>query len=343
MMHLEDSRKIASDGVKHAVHVLDKLTLWAGQNIQATTEERDALLHTEKMASLRQDLEFCERELDRLRSYTRADQETLRQHFQMSQDLTLFRLTMLAAIFLPLSFTTSLFGMNMRNTEEGPGSFSSVTNSTLDNITDSNMRSSAKALVSIIGSSGNVNYDWTVFAGTAVGLLFILPFTLAVGAIMRITVVSAVRYAKYWRALTLLIGGALLLAVMSASILGRFIRRAAFLKSFEPFQQGLTDYYDYSWWDGFSRSTLWLLYSYWAVNGFLLLGLIFLVYQSRSEGKERLFWTAQLLVTAGSFTAEMMIDVWHAFPFMVIPWLWLGIFNAWVRRRWWKALFARWR
>lgn len=341
-MHLEDSRKIASDGVKHAVHVLDKLTVWAGQNIQATTEATDALLHNEKMASLRQDLEFCNQKLGRLRSYTQADQETLRQHFQMSQDLTLFRLTMLAAIFLPLSFTTSLFGMNMGNTEEGPGTFSSVTNSTLDNITDSNLRSSTEALVSIIASSGNVNYDWTVFAGTAIGLLFILPFTLAVGAVMRITVVSVVRYVKYWRALTLLIGGFLLLAVMSASILGFFIRRVVFLKSMEPFLQGLTESYDYAWWEGFSRSTRWLLYSYWAVNGWLLLGLIFLVYLSWSEGKERLFWTTQLLVTAGSFTADMKYVGW-AIPFMIIPWVWLGLFNSWVRRRWWKALFERWR
>lgn len=105
------------------------------------------------------------RELERLRSYNDADQQALRQHFQLSQDLTLFRLTILAAIFLPLSFTTSLFGMNMKNQEEGLEFLSGVTNGTLDSITDADFRNSAQAIVSMIASSGNYNHGWPVFAG----------------------------------------------------------------------------------------------------------------------------------------------------------------------------------
>lgn len=223
MMHLEDSRKVASDGVKHDNRVLDNLDVWAEQNIESGTEARAALLHTDRIAALREDSEFCDRELARLGSYTEADQQTLRQHFQLSKDLTLFRLTLLAAIFLPLSFTTSLFGMNMTNAGDGLGSLLNVTNSTLEQITDTNFRSTAEALVAVISSSGNYNYDWAVFAGTAIGLVFILPLTLAVGAIIRIMVVSMVRYAEYWRALTLVAGGVLLLAVVIISILGQFL------------------------------------------------------------------------------------------------------------------------
>lgn len=341
MMHLEDSRKSASDGVKHAARVLDKLTLLAERNIHATTEARAALLHTEKMASLREDLEFCHRELERLQLYTIDDQATLRQHFQLSQDLTLFRLTILAAIFLPLSFTTSLFGMNMRNTEEGPSTFSVLTNSTLGNITDTNLGNSTEALVSIISSSGNQNYDWSDFAGTAIGLLFILPFTLAIGTVMRTTVVSVVSYVKYWRALTLLIGGVLSLAVMTVSTLGAFLGRVSWTKVIENYERN--GYYGY--WRYVLEFSDRLLIAYWVINGLIFVGLIFLVYQSWGEGKERLFWTTQTLVTAASFTADMLrwYSEGYEFPYMIIPWVWMGLFNAWVRRRCWNAWSARWR
>lgn len=339
-MHLEDSRKIASDGIKHATSVLAKLTAWAEKNMQETTEARAALLHTDKMAALHEDLEFCGRELERLRSYTEADHETLRQHFQLSQEMTLFRLTILAAIFLPLSFTTSLFGMNIKPTEEDPLAFSNVTNSALDNITDTNMRSSAEALASIIASSGNLNFEWKAFAGTAIGLPFILPFTLAVGTIMRTTVVSVLKYVKYWRALTLLIGGHLLMAVMATSILGGFVTRIFQSKYMDAFEADPTGSFEH--WKDVMSSMRYLSYAWVAINSLLLLMLVFLVYQSWSEGKERFFWTTQMLVTALCFTADI-VGTPVKFPFMLIAWAWLGLFNAWVRRRWWKPWFARWR
>lgn len=349
-MHLEDSRKIASDGVKHAISVLNKLAAWTEKNMQERIKARAALLHTDRVAALHEDLEFCARELERLRSYTAADHETLRQHFQLTQEMTLFRLTILAAIFLPLSFTTSFFGMNMKTTDEGPETFSNVTNDMLGNITDTNMRSSAEVLVSIVASSGNLNYEWKVFAGTAIGLLFILPFTLAVGTIMRTTVVSVVRYVKYWRALTLLIGGVLLLAVMAISVLGMFLRRVIISRYDDAMQSVWFDGSDaweneYTYWENILSKMVYLVYTYWAINGLLLLMLIFLVYQSWSERKERFFWTTQMLVTVAFFIADMLgrYDVARRFPFMIIPWVWLGLFNPWVRRRWWKVWFSRWR
>lgn len=341
MMHLEDSRKVASEGVKHANCVLDNLAVWAEQNIELGTEESVALLYTDKITALREDLEFCDRELARLGSYTEADQQTLRQHFQLSQDLTLFRLTLLAAIFLPLSFTNSLFGMNMTNAGEGPGSFSNVTNSTLEQITDTNFRSTAEALVTVISSSGNYNYDWAVFAGTAIGLIFILPLTLALGAIMRIMVVSVVRYAKYWRALTLVAAGVLLLAVVIISILGQFL-----------FQYLAWGGYDEAWlyplylpadWGFYlrhfetARIAFGFLCTYWIINGLLLIMLLFLAYQSWSE--ERFFWTTSLLNTAVFFTVDMIRHS-YPFPYMIFPWLCLGLFNSWARRRWSKIRFA---
>ncbi|KAI3399553.1 hypothetical protein diail_6575 [Diaporthe ilicicola] len=336
MMHLDDSRKIASDGVKHATRVLSALAVWAEQHIQPRAEGRAGLLHTKKMAALQQDLEFCDRELDRLGSYTEADQETLRRHFQLSQDLTLFRLTLLAAIFLPLSFTTSLFGMNMRNTAEGPSTFSNVTNDLLGNITDVNLRNSAEAIVSIVASSGNLNYDWAIFAGTAIGLLFILPFTLAVGTIMRTTVVSVVRYVKYWRALTLLVGGLFLLVVMTFSIFGGVLDQWTYDLWYSEDADDSLD------WGLVDHISIIGIITYWISNGLLLLVLIFLVYESWRERKERLFWTTQLLLTAICFTVDMVVFPYPFVP-MIIPWVWLGLLNPWVRRRWRKARFSKWR
>lgn len=200
-------------------------------------------------------------------------------------------------------------------------------------VRDRSMRSSAEALVSIVASCGNLNQDWIVFAGTAIGLLFILPFTLAVGTIMRTTVVSVVRYVKYWRVLTLLIGGVLLLAAMATSILGLFLRRVFYSKYLDAILAGDPDRWEEEMdrWKDFLNS--------------LFLMLIFLVYQSWSKRKERFFWTTQMLVTAACFTVDMLGTHarGHDFPNMIIPWVWLGLFNAWVRRRWWKAWFTRWR
>lgn len=198
--------------------------------------------------------------------------------------------------------------MNMRSQPEGLEFLSNVTNSTLDLIPDMDLRNSSQAIASMIASSGNYQYEWPVFAGTATGLLSILPFTLAVGSIMRVTVVSVVRYAKYWRAVTLLGGGFFLLAFLTTSIVGYMI----------PY----------------------LIYGYWGANGVVLLTLLYLVYQSWSEGKGRFFWTTQLVITAICFPLDML---GLGFFLMIIPWLWLGLFNAWVRQWWWAALFARWR
>lgn len=199
-------------------------------------------------------------------------------------------------------------------------------------VRDRNMRSSAEALVSIVASSGNLNYDWTVFAGTAIGLLLILPFTLAMGTTMRTTVVSVVRYVKYRRVLTLLIGGVLLLAVMATSILGLFLRRVFYSKYLDTIFAGDPERWEEEWdrWKDFLNSLDYFVYASWATNGLLFLMVIFLVYQSWSERKERFFWTTQMLVTAACFTVDMLgaHARGHDFPYMIIPWVWLGLFNA---------------
>lgn len=111
-MHLEDCRQVGHNGVKHGLEVLKMLSLWAEQchRLPANTP---GPAFRDPFATVREDLEFEDKEFLRLEIQIGEDLKVLRSHFQLAQDLTLFRLTILAAIFLPLSFATSLFGMNM--------------------------------------------------------------------------------------------------------------------------------------------------------------------------------------------------------------------------------------
>lgn len=216
------------------------------------------------------------------------------------------------------------------------GFLSEVTNSTLHNITDTNFRNSAGAIASIIASSGNYNYDWGVFAGTAIGLLFILPFTMAVGTMMRTTVVSVVRYINNWRALTLLIAGHFLLAVVATSALGAFLSRVFWVR----FLDELSDPWD-GWWVEYGQSHRWT--SNWGGLGdyegygswLFLIGLpkacCFVGAKERSVSSGQHNYSSQSLC----FTIDFMLSTYPLFPFMIIPWIWLGVFNACVRRHWW--------
>jgi hypothetical protein len=74
-----------------------------------------------------------------------------------------FFLTILAAVYLPLFFVTSLFGMNMNTTTpEGRVDFSEFTNSTLAHL-PGNLANSTEALISTISASGFLTWGWKTF------------------------------------------------------------------------------------------------------------------------------------------------------------------------------------
>ncbi|KAI1149708.1 hypothetical protein F4825DRAFT_453171 [Nemania diffusa] len=214
LLHLEDRRKAAKSGVAHALEVLPVFVLWARQ--------QGAIEAKEKADALKEDLEFLDQELLKLQVDIEGDQETLRQHFQLEQDLRLFRLTVLAAVFLPLSFTTSLFGMNISTISDneidanGTAYFSEWTNATVDSLAP-DIQNSTKALVSMIQQSSNLSFSWQTFAITAVSLLFTLPLALFVGAIIRGFILSAAKYAVYWRIIAVIAGIAYIISSIITS------------------------------------------------------------------------------------------------------------------------------
>ncbi|KAK7973805.1 hypothetical protein PG989_015653 [Apiospora arundinis] len=160
----------------------------------------------QRLDLLKKDLQYLDQELEKLRGNIRKDKDMLRQHLQLSSDMTGFRLTLLAGIFLPLSFTTSIFGMNIQNTpQEGLQLLSNFTNETLTGLSV-NVRNSTQALVTSVANSGPLTYDWTTFAITSICVLATLPFTLTIGFILRNLVVLSAKYIVYWRAALVVIG-----------------------------------------------------------------------------------------------------------------------------------------
>ncbi|KAI0184771.1 hypothetical protein EV127DRAFT_474068 [Xylaria flabelliformis] len=196
--------------IRHDLEVFDHFTHWMNQSDRSRHVSASLL---NRLDILQKDMEFLEEELKKLQVTLEENQKIMRNHFQLEQDLRVFRITILAAVFLPLSFTTSLFGMNLDSSvSEGPIGFSSFTNSTLEGIS-TDLRDSTQALVSIISSSSNLSFSWKTFGITAGALILTLPLSLFVGAVVRFIVVWAKDHIVYWRVIA--IAGAVTFAFFS--------------------------------------------------------------------------------------------------------------------------------
>jgi hypothetical protein len=151
-----------------------------------------------------------ETQLKELLSYIEEDQALLRSRLQLVQDQRVLQFTVFAAIFLPLSFTTSLFGKNISpSTAEGPRGFSKWVNSTISELSSEQDRLMTEVLGSITATSGSLNHSWKVFGITAACLLLTLPISMAINAIIRAIVGGVSISAVYWRA-----GAAIALAAL---------------------------------------------------------------------------------------------------------------------------------
>lgn len=294
MMHQEDCLKSARSGVEHGTKVLMTLKSWMGtHNAEQPSLWDGGIPFQDRVDKIQKDMKFLDKQLTQLGSNIQESQELLRRYFQLSQDMTMFRLTILAAIFLPLSFATSFFGMNMDSiTVEGPLGFSTWMNETLEALpTDS--RNATEAILSIIGTSGTLSYNWKTFGITAGCLLLSLPLSLIIGAILRAIVIWSIKSAKYWRYVAVL--GAICFLVFS--IFGIDI----------------------------PHPVAWSLY--WICNGVLMLYTLWKVYRGWIMKQQPVFWTMFMIVvgfcvainaTMYSFTMFTMLAPWTylAFPYI---------------------------
>lgn len=163
-------------------------TLWcAGESFQS------------RLASLQSDLDFFRDQFPKVGKEIKELQQTLHEHLIMTHNRRNFILTIIAAVYLPLSFAATLFGMNINNTTStGPQGFSNWTASWIDS-SPAEIQNSTKALVSTVGSSGPLTYSWKTFITTAACLLVSIPFSLTIGGILRLAYRGTTYYVTYWR------------------------------------------------------------------------------------------------------------------------------------------------
>lgn len=205
LLHLEHYLRVSHDGIKDGIILLESLKRWASWNtarlesLEGRSPNEVSNPDFDELQGLSENLSFCGERFDELRARLKEVQEVSRQHLQLSQESRLFRLTILASIFLPLSFATSLFGMNLDSaTPEGPVGFSRWTNEYLSALPEDGIVGNATAaLVSIIGTSGTLTYSWQLIAIVACSLLLILPLYLVFGATIRIFIKSPIFHTIY--------------------------------------------------------------------------------------------------------------------------------------------------
>ncbi|KAK8023928.1 hypothetical protein PG993_011994 [Apiospora rasikravindrae] len=221
----------------------------------------------QRLDVLEEDLRYLDDELKKLGGHIEHDKAMLRQHFQLSSDMTGFRLTLLAGIFLPLSFTTSLFGMNIQTkTQEGPGGFSNFTKDSFVGL-PVEVKNSSQALISSVATNSPLTYQWTTFAVTSLCILATLPLTLTIGWILRSIVVLSATYVVYWRAALVVVGVPFVLMSMFGSFISYRLTLAIGDLSY-------SDSLDWILLDRYETTAMTLHYIVWAFNGSLGLYLI---------------------------------------------------------------------
>ncbi|CAH0001758.1 unnamed protein product [Clonostachys byssicola] len=206
--HLEDCINASHCGIVHAQEVLQALSEWS-QTVQSQLSThahvRDESKALTLMVALKKDFEYFKTQLEQIKERVKEDKELLRSRSQSVQELRLFRLTILAGIFLPLSFTTSIFGMNIQSDVlEGLPGLSQWTKSSLQAVSPES-RTTTEILASVTITSQPLSFTWKTFGITAACLLLTLPLSLAMGAILRGLVGGVAVSAEYWRALILMI------------------------------------------------------------------------------------------------------------------------------------------
>ena len=295
-MHIEDCRSTAHQGVKHGLSVLHSIHGWISTQQKQTRFWDAGKSFEDRAAELKTDLDFICDELAKLEGEISVLKHTLYEHQALAHDRRDFILTLLAAVFLPLSFASTFFGMNMNTmTSPSPTGFSNWTATWIDE-SPAEMQNSTRALASTIGTSGTLTYNWTTYIVTAVCLVLTLPLSLTLGSILRTAYRNTAYYATYWRAFAIFPG----LAFILFSIFGVLL----------PY--------------GFIP--------YFICNGFLLLYLLFRLRWVWKSRQRVVFWQSLTILTGLCLGLDFLTG---AFPMMVLPWLWFALawVLPWLKRK----------
>ena len=299
LVHLEDYRASAQEGIVHACRVIERINKWIDTQHPAQPFWDAGQSFQSRFSVIEEDLIFLRDQLIDISQELKELQQTLREHLELTHNRRNFILTIIAAVYLPLSFATSFFGMNINTTTPaGPQGFSNWTASWIAN-SPVDIQNSTRALASTIGSSGTETYAWKTFIITSVCLVITLPISLTFGTIFRALIRSTTYYATYWRALAVVP----LFGIFFISTFGKLIGTADF--NFQLFVMCLKA----------------------ALSLFLLLKFI----QQDLRSRRWRFWTLTALVWALCFVIDSYVIY---FPFLIIPWVLFWFFCI---LPWWKG------
>lgn len=298
LAHLWDCCDAAQGGVQHGLEVLRTLVRWVDEKQRTHMLWDGGESICSRFAKLHVDVEFFDTYFSQAKADTGSLQTMMRDHLSLNQERRSFVLTVLATIFLPLSFTASLLGMNMTSpTHEGPVDVSKWVNFTIDGL-PSDLRNQTETLISTISTSGTLTWTWTRFTIIAVCLTITLPLSLTLENLARIIVHSARLFPTYWRALTIPPS----IAFIFMSTLAKYV---GLLGEWYPIPTS------------------------WGVKSSLILfevGKVYLAWQNKSH---RTFWTSILVLSAICFGLDVLgffvIEPVLYFPWMLLPWVWFAL------------------
>lgn len=298
---MEDCRSSAHQGIEHGLLVLNTVLEWVGTQ-QTPVRIWDAGRSFEDRAvELQADLKFIRDGLTKMKADIADLKLTLYEHQALTHDRRNFILTLLAAVFLPLSFASTFFGMNMNTmTSSGPTGFSNWTTAwILDSPAD--MQNSTRALASTVGTSGTLTYNWKTYIITAACLVLTLPLSLTIGSILRTVYRGTAYYATYWRAFAVIPT----LVLIVGSVSGTFFDTPGETLSI-------------------------------CCNAIVLSYLCFKIFWSWKSRQRRAFWIISFLITSLSFILS-----WIQPLVMLVPWSYFAFFWLWPQWKRRKQLKAR--
>ena len=295
LVHMEDCRSSAHHGIEHGLLVLNTVLEWVGTQQKSIRLWDAGRSFEDRAIELQADLEFVCEGLTKMKNDIADLKHTLYEHQALTHDRRNFILTLLAAVFLPLSFASTFFGMNMNTmTSSGPTGFSNWTTAwILDSPTD--VQNSTRALASTIGSSGTLTYNWKTYIITAACLVLTLPLSLTIGSILRTVYRATAYYSTYWRAFAVLPT----LVLVLGSVFGTYFDDVGAFVSF-------------------------------GCNGIVLSYLCLKIYRSWKSRQRRGFWIISMLVTSFCFPISLL----SAPPVMLLPWLYFAFIwlLPWLKR-----------
>ncbi|CZT11558.1 uncharacterized protein RAG0_15658 [Rhynchosporium agropyri] len=198
--HLEDARQIAVSSVEDALELLVKIE---ALELASSTAAQSLRI---KFSDLKKDIESLREELAAIKVWIDDLQVMLKAELDLRQIERTYILTFLAAIYLPFSFMTSLYGMNISDPLWSSKNSTDTTNIIARDIAPLPDNSSTlsiqqtSAIVAAIQSSGSHVWTFRSYWYTTIPVTIgTIIFPMAIGMLVRVISRFAFYHRGYWR------------------------------------------------------------------------------------------------------------------------------------------------